>query len=398
MLFSKLETKPIDPIIGLYQDYLANTNPKKVNLSIGLYFDEQGRIDLMGAARKAALVLAEKNQVKSYLPIDGDREYLQAINELVYGKDNPVLVENRLASVQTLAATGGLRITADALREFAGSTRCWVSDPTWSNHIDIFTEAGYQVGAYSYYNRDLMSYDIEALLADLENKLSERDVVLMHPVCHNPTGADLTEEDWLKVYALIKSKNAILVLDQAYLGYGKGIEEDALAVRLAAQHLDQFVHIFSSSKTFSIYGERIGNVNIKCKDAEQAVVLTSNLKQLIRCCYSTPICNGARLVKTILTTPEIRKTWEAELNAYRERLQNLRKEFVAKLKALGVDFSYIEQQYGFFSFLKLTPEQIQALKNDYGIYALESGRINFAGLNQSNIDYVTNAIAAVIKG
>ncbi|RIY32556.1 hypothetical protein CKF54_04610 [Psittacicella hinzii] len=395
-IFSNLQSKPIDPIIGLYQDYLANTNPNKVNLSIGLYFDEEGRIDLMEAARQAALVIAEENAPKNYLPIDGDKEYLRAINELVYGKDNPVL--DQLASTQTLAATGGLRVTADALKELAGSKRCFVSDPTWSNHRDIFEAAGYQVGEYAYYNQELMSYDFNALLNDLENKLEERDVVLMHPVCHNPTGADLTEEEWVKVFAVIKAKNAILVLDQAYLGYGKGIEEDALAVRLAAKHLDQFVHIFSSSKTFSIYGERIGNVNIKCKDAEQAKVVTSNLKLIIRSSYSTPISNGAKLVKTILTVPEITQTWRRELDAYRTRLQNLRKTFVAKLKDLGIDFSYIEEQYGFFSYLKLTSEQILALRKEYGIYTLETGRINFAGLNQNNIDYVTNAIAAVIKG
>ncbi|RIY36712.1 aromatic amino acid transaminase [Psittacicella gerlachiana] len=398
MLFSNLETKPIDPIIGLYLDYLANPNPKKVNLSIGLYFDEAGRIDLMEAARKAALLVAQQNQAKGYLPIDGDQQYLQAINELVYGKDNPVLAEKRLASVQTLAATGGLRVTADALKNFAGSQRCWVSNPTWSNHIDIFKEAGYQVGDYTYYSHENMDVDFPALLADLEAKVGERDVVLMHPVCHNPTGADLNAEQWLEVYQLIKRKNAILVLDQAYLGYGRGIEEDATAVRLAAQHLEQFVHIFSSSKTFSIYGERIGNVNIKCKDAEQAKILTSNLKQIIRSTYSTPIANGARLVKTILTTPQIRELWFNEINTYRQRLQQLRKDFVAKLKTLGVDFSYIENQYGFFSFLKLTPAQIQELKNTYGIYLLASGRINFAGLNHNNIDYVTQAIAAVIKG
>lgn len=396
MRFSQLQAKPNDPILALFAEYLENTNPNKVNLSIGLYFEEHGRLDMMTAARKAGILLANKAQVKDYLPIQGDVAYLQVVNELVFGKDHPVLPQ--LASVQTLAATGGLRTTADALRDLCGAKRCLVSDPTWSNHTCIFESAGYQVYAYPYFDHDLMSYNFKHLVEYFDKNLQEKDVVLMHPVCHNPTGADLTLEQWKTVFALIKKHNAILVLDQAYLGYGKGLEEDGKVIRLAAQELDQFVHIFSSSKTFGLYGARIGHINIKCASPEQAAIVTSNLKLQIRASYSTNIANGASMVHTMLTVPELRQEWQVELESYRVRLNELRKELVKKLQAKDINFSYILDQYGFFSFLKLSVEQIRRLRNEFGIYLLDSGRINFAGLNQSNLDYVVDSISQVCKG
>lgn len=397
-LFSQLTDKPTDPIIKVFEEFLANPNPNKVNLSIGLYFDDQGRIFYPKSVRLANLELANEKPYKGYLPITGDPEFCALAVNLTFGENNPVVKAGRIASAQTIAATGGLRVTADFLYRTVGSRKCFVTDPTWSNHIDIFKTAGYKVDSIAHLDSQTLEVNIEKTLADLESKVGEKDVVLLHPICHNPTGADYTKEQWQAIYEVIKRKNAILVLDQAYLGYGEGLEQDRLAVELASQVLDQFVHIFSASKTFGIYSERVGSVNILCKDAQQAQIVKSQLAITIRSSYSTPYGHGARIVKKILSNPELRKIWMEELEHARQRIISNRKVLVDALAKYDIDWSYILKQHGFFSYLKVTKEQALELRSKYAIYILESGRVNFAGINQSNIDYICDSLVKVLKG
>lgn len=397
-LFSQLTEKPIDPIIKVFEDFLANPNPNKVNLSIGLYFDNSGRIEYPKAARLANLAVSQSNNYKGYLPITGDDEFCKEVVKLCFGAENPLVKENRIASAQTIAATGGLRTTADFLYRVAGSRKLFVTDPTWSNHIDIFKVAGYEVDSFAHLNYETCAIDIEATLADLEAKVQPKDVVLLHPVCHNPTGADYTADEWRRIFTLLKAKQAIVVLDQAYLGYGLGLEKDRMAVEIASEILDQFVHIFSGSKTFALYSERVGSVNVVCKDAEQAAIVKSQLAITIRSSYSSPCAHGANIIKKILGTPEIRKIWEEELETARKRLVHNRKVLVDALAAHGYDWSYLLSQNGFFSYLRVTEAQALELRDKFAVYILTSGRINFAGINESNIDYICNAIVSVLKG
>lgn len=398
MPFSNLEPKPIDPILLVFGQYLEDPNPNKVNLSIGMYFDEQGQLSMYNACREANLALAKQNKPKSYLPIEGDNSFLASVRELVFGEQHPAVVQQRIASVQTIASTGGLRICADFFKQYVGSKRIWMSNPTWSNHIDIYKLVGFDVKEYSYYDAAQHTVAFEQLCAELDAGLQAHDLVLLHPCCHNPTGADFTEAQWDTLLALLAKHQAFPLFDMAYLGFARGLAEDAYPIRKANDFCKNYGLIFSGSKSFGLYGERVGCVNLVCDSQEQAEIVQSNLKQLIRRSYSSPIAHGAALVDYVLRTPEINATWQQELASYRDRINGNRALLADKLAALGVDFNYIKEQYGFFSFLDITPAQALRLRSEYGIYVLESGRVNFAGITQSNVDYIAQAIANVVKG
>lgn len=398
MNFSQLKPQPIDPIIAVFDDFMTNQNPNKVNLSIGLYFDEQGRIDQFNSIRKANLELAYEKPIKSYLPITGSEAYLDSIVKLVYGADNPIVTEQRVASAQTIAATGGLRVVADFCKIHLGSKRIFVTNPTWGNHIEIYKEVGYEVLEFRHYDHDTMAINFDKTYQDLEAKLQTGDLLLLHPICHNPTGSDFTPAQWDKVIELIRDRKALAIFDMAYLGYGEGVQEDAYAVRAASRLLPQFINIFSGSKTFTLYADRIGSVHVICKDHQQAVVVKSVLSKVIRTSFSSPLMHGAQVIDKLLNKPELSAQWLAELGHARERLIYNRELLVSRLQAHGIDYSYILKQHGFFSFLKITPAQVLELRRKFAVYILESGRINFAGITPENVDYIADALAQVLKG
>lgn len=412
--FSHLKPVPADPIISVFGEYLQNPNPQKVNLSIGLYFDEAGRIDMLNSVRKAYVKLAEKNILRGYLPIDGNQPFLAEIRKLCYpfvGSSKQLVsglgktetfeeFSARVASVQTIAASGGLSIVAQTLATFTDCKKLYCTNPTWSNHHDFFKAQGFNTAEFLHYDPEVMGINFAKTYADLEQKLQKHEAVLFHPVCHNPTGADFNREQWFKVLELVRDRQAIAIFDMAYLGYAEGVTEDLTALEVAYQVLPEFIHIFSCSKTFGIYADRTGAVNFVCETPAEAEVLVSNLKQIVRANYSSPVLNGSEMVRELLSDRQpggLFDQWQAELGYARNRLINNRKVLAKKLRAHGIDFDYINSQHGFFSFLKVTPEQALKLRNQYAIYILESGRINFAGINDDNIDYIADAIAAVIK-
>lgn len=401
--FGHLVPKKADPIISLFQDFLADKNPAKVNLSIGLYFDEEGRIDMMNSIRQAYVANAEANKPTGYLPIEGDREFLAAVQKLCFGFLNERSAQEynnfvaRTTACQSVAASGGLNLVANVLKKLAGLNRVWMTDPTWSNHHDFFRAAGFTTGSFQHLDHSTNTINFPQTLADLEAKLEKGDVVLLHPVCHNPSGADFTREQWQQVCNLIKERGAYAVFDMAYLGYGQGLRQDVVALEVAYDTLPEFAHIFSCSKTFGLYADRTGAVNFVTESPEVAQKLLTQVRQVVRAQYSTPILNGSQLVKRVLTEPTLFAQWQDELAHARNRLRQNRLDLSRYLLEQGVDMSYIETQNGFFSHLKVTPEQARKLRTEHAIYILETGRINFAGVNPQNVKRIADAIACVVK-
>ncbi|MDL5366062.1 amino acid aminotransferase [Xanthomonas sp. NCPPB 2654] len=397
--FANVEQVPGDPILGLTEAYNADSRPTKVNLGVGIYYDESGRIPLLRAVQQIERQLAQDAKPRGYLPIDGLPAYDLATQKLLFGADSPLLAAGRVATSQTIGGSGALRVGADLLKKLLSTSTIAISNPSWENHRAVFSAAGFDVVEYTYFDAATHGLNFDGMLADL-NKLEPGTVVLLHACCHNPTGADLTQEQWRTVAALLKERNLFPFVDIAYQGFDKGIDEDAYAVRLLAEAgVDSYVVASSYSKSFSLYGERVGALSVVSATAAESKAVQSQVKRIIRTIYSSPSTHGAALVAGVLNSPELRAMWEQELTEMRERIHALRAGMVQKLAALGApEFGFIQQQAGMFSYSGLSKAQVDRLRDEFGIYAVGTGRICVAALSQNNLDYVTQAVAAVHKG
>ncbi|MEO3692331.1 amino acid aminotransferase [Roseateles paludis] len=397
-LFSAVTLAPRDPILGLNEQFNADTRPTKVNLGVGVYYDENGKLPLLKCVQAAEAAMAAAPKPRGYLPIDGIAAYDAAVQGLVFGNHEAVAAK-RVATVQAIGGTGALKIGADFLKHLGPNAKVLISDPSWENHRALFTQAGFTVETYPYYDAAVGGINVAGMLAAL-NAAPAGTVVVLHACCHNPTGYDLTDAQWGEVVAVCKAKGLVPFLDMAYQGFGFGIQEDGEAVRqFLAAGLSFFVST-SFSKSFSLYGERVGALSVVCTSAEECTRVLSQLKIMVRTNYSNPPTHGAQVVAQVLTTPELRAMWEGELAGMRERIKAMRGALVAALKAAGVtrDLSFVTAQKGMFSYSGLTAAQMQRLRNDFGVYGVDSGRICVAALNEKNLPAVAAAMAEVIKG
>ncbi len=396
-LFSAVEMAPRDPILGLNEAFNADTRTTKVNLGVGVYCNEEGRIPLLRAVIEAETIRVAQHASRGYLPIDGIAAYDQAVQKLLFGNDSPLISAGRVITTQAVGGTGALKIGADFLKQLLPNAVVAISDPSWENHRALFETAGFPVQNYRYYDAATHDVNRAGMLDDL-NALPNGSIVVLHACCHNPTGVDLTPADWNKVLEVVKAKGHVPFLDMAYQGFGDGIDEDAAALRLFAESGLTFFVSSSFSKSFSLYGERVGALSIISESKEESARVLSQVKRVIRTNYSNPPTHGASIVAAVLNSPELRAQWEAELAEMRLRIRGMREQMVALLaeKAPGRDFSFVSRQRGMFSYSGLTTEQVHRLRNEFGIYALDTGRICVAALNQSNIKAVTDAIVQVI--
>ncbi|MFI8645104.1 amino acid aminotransferase [Pseudomonas iridis] len=396
-LFSAVEMAPRDPILGLNEAFNADTRTTKVNLGVGVYCNEEGRIPLLRAVIEAETIRVAQHASRGYLPIDGIAAYDQAVQKLLFGNDSPLISAGRVITTQAVGGTGALKIGADFLKQLLPNAVVAISDPSWENHRALFETAGFPVQNYRYYDAATHDVNRAGMLEDL-NALPNGSIVILHACCHNPTGVDLTPADWNNVLEVVKAKGHVPFLDMAYQGFGDGIDEDAAAVRLFAESGLTFFVSSSFSKSFSLYGERVGALSIISESKEESARVLSQVKRVIRTNYSNPPTHGASIVAAVLNSPELRAQWEAELAQMRLRIRGMREQMVSLLaeKAPQRDFSFVGRQRGMFSYSGLTTEQVHRLRNEFGIYALDTGRICVAALNQSNIKAVTDAIVQVI--
>jgi len=396
-LFSAVEMAPRDPILGLNEQFNADTNPAKVNLGVGVYFDDNGKLPLLQCVQAFEKTMMDKPTARGYLPIDGIAAYDAAVKSLVFGTDSEPVKNGRVATIQALGGTGGLKIGADFLKKLNPSAKVLISDPSWENHRALFTNAGFIVESYRYYDAATRGLNFAGMLADL-NAAAAGTVVVLHACCHNPTGYDITAAQWDEVIAVVKAKGLTPFLDMAYQGFGYGIAEDGAVIgKFADAGLDFFVST-SFSKSFSLYGERVGALSVLCANKEEASRVLSQLKIVIRTNYSNPPTHGGAIVAGVLGNPELRALWEAELGEMRVRIKAMRQKLVDGLKAAGVkqDMSFITKQIGMFSYSGLSKDQMVRLRNEFGVYGTDTGRMCVAALNSKNIDYVCASIAKVV--
>lgn len=396
--FASVEMTPGDPILGLTEAFVADKRPGKVNLGVGIYYDETGRIPVLRAVKEVEQKLAAESLPRGYLPIDGLPAYTQATQKLVFGPESPLLAAGRVATSQTIGGSGALRVGADLLKKALPKAKIAISSPSWENHRVVFTAAGFNVVEYTYYDAATHGLNFPGMLADL-NKLEPGTVVLLHACCHNPTGVDLTVDQWKQVVALVKDRNLLPFIDMAYQGFDKGIDEDAAAVRLFAESgIESFIVANSYSKSFSLYGERVGALSIVAANRDEALRVQSLVKRVIRSIYSSPATHGGALVAGVLNSAELRALWESELAGMRERIHAMRAGMVEKLAAHGApQFGFIQKQAGMFSYSGLSKAQVDVLREEHAIYAIGTGRICVAALNRANLDNVVSAVAAVIR-
>ncbi|WP_186161035.1 amino acid aminotransferase [Burkholderia gladioli] len=397
-LFSAVELAPRDPILGLNEAFNADTRPTKVNLGVGVYTNEEGKIPLLGAVADAEKARVAAGLPRGYLPIDGIAAYDAAVQKLLLGKDSALIAAGRVVTAQAIGGTGALKIGADFLRTLNPSAKVAISDPSWENHRALFETAGFKVEAYPYYDAATHGVNFDAMLAAL-NSYEAGTIVVLHACCHNPTGVDLSDAQWAQVVEVVKARQLVPFLDIAYQGFGEDLEADAAAVRLfAAADLNVFVSS-SFSKSFSLYGERIGALSIITSSKDEATRVLSQLKRVIRTNYSNPPTHGGALVSAVLASPELYASWVQELGEMRDRIRAMRNGLVERLKTSGVDrdFGFINAQRGMFSYSGLTAAQVDRLREEFGIYAVSTGRICVAALNTRNIDAVAAAVAAVLK-
>ena len=397
-LLAGVEMAPRDPILGVTEAFVADQNPRKVNLGVGVYTDDEGKVPLLECVRRAERQRVEAATPRNYLPIDGLAAYDRAVQELVFGAGSPVLKDKRAITVQALGGTGGLKIGADFLKRLSPEAQVWISDPSWENHRALFEHAGFKVGAYPYYDAKTRGVNFDAMLARL-NKLPAGSIVVLHACCHNPTGVDLTAPQWKAVLESVKGRQLVPFLDLAYQGFGDGLDSDGEAVRLFASAYSPVFVSSSFSKSFSLYGERVGALSILTGGAEEAARVLSQVKRIVRTNYSNPPTHGSQIIATVLATPELRAQWEQELGGMRKRIKTMRKLLVEKIgeRVKGADFGFVLHQRGMFSYSGLSKEQVGRLREEFSIYAIDTGRICVAALNTRNVDYVADAIAKVIR-
>lgn len=396
-LFAGVEMAPRDPILGVTEAFNADPNPRKVNLGVGIYYNDDGKVPLLECVRRAERQLVDASQPRAYLPIDGLAAYDKAVQALVFGADSPLIRDKRVITVQALGGTGALKVGADFIRRLSPGASVWISDPSWENHRALFENAGFKVNAYRYYDPGTRGLDFDGMAAAL-SAIPKGDVVVLHACCHNPTGADLAQTQWTTVIDTVRSRGLVPFLDLAYQGFGDGIDADAFAVRaFAAAGVPMFVSN-SFSKSFSLYGERVGALSIVADTADEAARLLSQVKRIVRTNYSNPPTHGGRVVATVLESPELRAIWESELAGMRDRIRDMRRQLVEKLRSVapGANYDFVIRQRGMFSYSGLTKDQVGRLGTEFSVYAIDTGRICVAALNTRNIDYVADAIAKVI--
>ncbi len=396
-LFAAIEMAPRDPILGITEAYNADQNPNKVNLGVGVYYDDNGKVPLLECVKKAEAQLMEKAAPRTYLPIEGLAAYDKAVQELVFGADSPVIQEKRAITVQAIGGTGALKLGADFLKRFSPNAQVFISDPSWENHRALFESAGFTVNNYPYYDPATRGVNFAGMLNALK-EMPAGSIVVLHACCHNPTGADLTEAQWTEVIQVVTQRGLVPFLDMAYQGFGDGIDEDGKVVRRFAAAGGPLFVSNSFSKSFSLYGERVGALSIVAASAEEAARVLSQLKRVVRTNYSNPPTHGSQVVAITLSTPALRKLWEDELAAMRVRIREMRQTMVQKLKekAPAHNFDFVIQQRGMFSYSGLTKEQVARLRDEFSVYAVDTGRICVAALNSRNIDAVVDAIAKVL--
>ncbi len=385
-LFAQVELAPRDPILGLNEAFNADARANKVNLGVGVYFTDEGKIPLLKAVREAERQRLEAAAARGYLPIEGIAAYNQAVQGLLLGKDSPLITAGRVITAQALGGTGALKIGADFLNRLTPDSIVAISDPSWENHRALFEGAGFTVKNYRYFDAATSGLDFAGMLADLK-ALPAKSIVVLHACCHNPTGVDLSADQWKEVVAACQAGDLIPFLDMAYQGFAEGIEPDGAAVRLFADSGLSFFVSSSFSKSFSLYGERVGALSIITGSKDEAARVLSQEKRVIRTNYSNPPTHGGTVVATVLNSPELRAMWEAELGEMRDRIKLMRNQFVNKLAAKGAkrDFSFVNRQRGMFSYTGLSAAQVERLQKEFGIYAVSTGRICVAALNSKNI-------------
>nr|WP_315240120.1 amino acid aminotransferase [uncultured Albidiferax sp.] len=396
-LFTAVEMAPRDPILGLNEQFNADTNPNKVNLGVGVYFDDNGKLPLLACVQTVEKQMTDAPKPRGYLPIDGVAAYDSAVKGLVFGAESEPVTSGRAVTVQGIGGTGGLKIGADFLKKLSPNAKVMISDPSWENHRALFQNAGFEVESYAYYDAAARGVNFDGMLASL-NAAVAGTIVVLHACCHNPTGYDITAAQWDQVVEVVKARKLTPFLDMAYQGFGYGIEQDGAVIgKFVAAGLSFFVST-SFSKSFSLYGERVGALTVLCESKEEASRVLSQLKICIRTNYSNPQIHGATVVATVLNTPELRAQWEGELGEMRVRIKAMRQKLVDGLKAAGVkqDMSFITQQIGMFSYSGLSKDQMVRLREEFGVYGTDTGRMCVAALNSKNIDYVCASIAKVV--
>ena len=396
-LFSAVEMVPRDPILGLNEAFNSDTRPNKVNLGVGVYYNEDGRIPLLRAVAEAEQARIAAHAPRGYLPIEGIAAYDGAVQKMLFGADSALLADGRVVTIQALGGTGALKVGADFLKRLLPDATVAISNPSWENHRALFESAGFPVHQYAYYEAASHGVDRAGMLADLK-ALPARSIIVLHACCHNPTGVDLGIDDWKQVIEELREKDHIPFVDIAYQGFGDGIEEDAAAVRLFAETGMTFFVSSSFSKSFSLYGERVGALSIVTGNRDESARVLSQVKRVVRTNYSNPPTHGATVVASVLNSPELRAMWETELGEMRERIRQMRLGMVEQLAAKGAktDFSFVARQRGMFSYSGLTAEQVERLRVEFGVYAISTGRICAAALNERNLGYVTDAIVQVL--
>ncbi|MGF1869616.1 amino acid aminotransferase [Photobacterium indicum] len=396
-MFEKITAAPADPILGLTDEFKNDARPEKINLGVGIYKDESGNTPVLATVKKAEAILLEKETTKSYLGIPGTAEYGLAVQQLLFGTDATIISDKRAQTAQAPGGTGALRVAAEFIKRQLGDVKVWISNPTWANHIGVFAAAGLETASYSYYNAETKDIDFDAALADLANA-NEGDIVLLHGCCHNPTGIDPVETQWHQLAALCVEKKLLPMFDFAYQGFAVGVEEDAQGLRIFAEQCSELLVASSFSKNFGLYNERVGAFTLVGTTAEQAATAFSQVKSIARVIYSNPPAHGAAIVTQILNDEALRNEWEQEVADMRDRIQEMRTLFVQTLKDCGVDadFSFIERQNGMFSFSGLNKDQVNRLKEEFGIYIVGSGRISVAGMTKNNMLPLCKGIAAVL--
>lgn len=397
-MFETIQAAPPDSILGLTDAFKKDPNPQKVNLGVGVYKDESGRTPILPSVKQAEAYLLENEASKTYLPINGIPEFITATQAMLFGPDHEIVASGRAATAQTPGGTGALRVAADFIVTMMPGKRIWMSTPTWANHPHIFTSAGLETASYPYFDPETRGVDFEAMLAALKT-IPEGDILLLHTCCHNPTGVDLSLDQWAQVAAVVQERNLLPLLDFAYQGFAEGLNKDAAGLRTLAGSGADMIIASSYSKNFGLYDERVGAVTMVTPNADAAAAVLSQIKKRIRANYSNPPAHGGYIVSTVLNDPDLRAQWEGEVTAMRNRIRDMRHLLVETLNEKGVeqDFDFITRQRGMFSYSGLTPEQVAALRDKYSVYIVGSGRINVAGLTPTNMDYLCDAIAEVLK-
>ena len=397
-MFEHVDAYAGDPILTLVETFNKDTRESKVNLGIGLYYDEAGRIPLLESVRQAEAARAAQPAARPYQPMEGAANYRQAVQHLLFGAEHPAVKEGRIATIQTIGGSGAIKIGADLLKRYFPASEVWVSSPTWDNHRSMFEGAGFKVHDYPYYDASTGGVNFAAMLDTLKS-LPAKSIVLLHPCCHNPTGVDLNQEQWLQVIAVAKANQLIPFMDIAYQGFGDGLDEDAFAIRAMTEAGVSFLLSNSFSKNLSLYGERCGGLSVICQNAEEANRVLGQMKFTVRRNYSSPPTHGGQVTAAVMNTAELRAIWEGEVAEMRVRIKAMRQKLfeVLTAKVPGRDFSYFVKQRGMFSYTGLTPEQVDRLREEFAVYLVRSGRMCVAGLNTRNVEYVADAMAAVLK-